>query len=141
MLARAKHKCPPPVVGSTVQVPIPEVDQGPLDPLFVICCVVDIKPEKSLYQLGNKHGLLDTWLPINGFGVCAQILINISEVNREKAIGLREMARLCSIANGQGYIKCGCTKSCDRKCKCKQNNQICNSRCHGKKANKNCKNC
>ncbi len=27
MLTRSRHKCPPPVVGSTVQLPIPEVDQ------------------------------------------------------------------------------------------------------------------
>ncbi len=42
MLTRSRHKCPPPVVGSTVQLPIPEVDQGPLDPNHILCCVVEI---------------------------------------------------------------------------------------------------
>jgi hypothetical protein len=29
-LARSRHKCSPTVFGSTIQLPIPEVDQGPL---------------------------------------------------------------------------------------------------------------
>ena len=32
MLKRAQNKCPPVAVGDTVQLSIPDVDQGPLDP-------------------------------------------------------------------------------------------------------------
>ena len=77
ILTRSRHKCPHPVVGSTVQLPIPEVDQGPLDTNHVLCCVVEIEKEKCLKKLGNKHSLIDTLFPVNGFSVCKQILINI----------------------------------------------------------------
>ncbi len=49
MLTRARHKCQPPVVGNTVQVPVPDVDQGPLDPNHILCWVVSINVERSLY--------------------------------------------------------------------------------------------
>jgi|694.fasta_scaffold50827_3 hypothetical protein len=78
--------------------------------------------------------------PVNGFGVCKQILIKIEEVNLLKTLSVREMARLCSNGTGQGYIKCSCQGSCDKSCKCKKSNQVCNSRCHGKKANVKCTN-
>jgi hypothetical protein len=35
------------------------------------------KKETCLYKLGNKHGLIDTLFPANGFGVCKQILIKL----------------------------------------------------------------
>jgi len=120
--------------------PIPEVDQGPFDPNHVLCCVVEIQKETCLYKLGNKHGLIDTLLPVNGFGVCKQILIKIEDVNLSKTLSVREMARLCSNGTGQGYIKCSCKGTCDKNCKCKKSNQVCNSRCHGKKANAKCSN-
>jgi hypothetical protein len=108
MLQLAKNKCPAPVVGNTVQVPIPDVDKGPIDPNHFLCCVVAINNDKKLYQLGNKHGLLDILLPINGSGVVRQNLIDIHDVNHTKTIGIREMARFCSTGTGQGYIKCSC---------------------------------
>jgi hypothetical protein len=117
MLTRSRHKCPPPVNGNTFQLPIPEVDQGPLDPNHILCCVVEIEKEKCLYKLGNKHGLIDTMFPVNGFGVCKQILIKIEEVNLLKTLSVREMARLCSNGTGQGYIKCSCQGSCAKNCK------------------------
>ena len=127
-------------IPTIVQLPIPEVDQGPLDPNHVLCCVVEIQKEKCLYKLGNKHGLIDTLFPANGFGVCKQILIKIEDVNLSKTLSVREMARLCSNGTGQGYIKCSCKGACDKNCKCKKSNQVCNSRCHGKKANAKCTN-
>lgn len=140
MLTRARNKCPPPIIGDTVQVPIPDVDQGPLDPNHILCCVISINSEKSLYELGNKHGIIDTLLPVNVFGIVKQKMIKVEEVNRSKKFSIREMARLCSNGTGQGYIKCLCKGACDGKCKCKSNGQVCNSRCHGKKANSKCKN-
>ena len=94
---------------------------------------------KKLYQLGNKHGLLDTKLSVNAFGVMKQNVIQLKEVNINKRVGIREMARLCSIEAGQGYIKRACAGEC-KNFKCVKAKQICNSRCHGKEANSNCKN-
>jgi hypothetical protein len=48
MLLRSRHKCPPHVVSSTVQSPIPEVEQEPWDPYHVLCFVVEIK-KKHVY--------------------------------------------------------------------------------------------
>ena len=85
-----------------------------------------------MYNFGNKHGLIDTMFPVNGFGVCKKILIKIVEVNKLKTCSVREIARLCSNCTGQGYIKCSCQGPSEKKCKCKKANQVCNS-CHGKK--------
>jgi hypothetical protein len=109
---------------NVIIVPIPDVDKGPLDPNHFLCCVVVVNNDKKLYQLGNKHGLLGIWLPINGFGVVRQNLIDINDVNHSKTIGIREMARACSTGTGQGYIKCSCKGACDKKCNCKIKNKF-----------------
>ena len=80
MINRAKHKCPPSAVGDSVQIPIPEVDQGPIDPSHIICFVVKVDKKKVQYLLGNKHGVLSNWLPANAFGQCKQSFIDIKYV-------------------------------------------------------------
>jgi hypothetical protein len=53
---------------------------------------------------------------------------------------LRELVSLESIGNGQGFIKCDCKIGKCVNCKCKKANIKCNSRCHRRMANSNCKN-
>ena len=86
-----------------------------------------IDKEKNLYQLGNQHGLLNVMLSSNSFGPIKQNLVPLNTVNLSNKFGIREMSRMCSVATGQGYIKCGCKGACDKKCKCKQSQQVCNS--------------
>ena len=44
---------------------------------------------------------------------------------------LREIARLQSVTGGEGMLRCDCKGGCKTKrCKCKQANVLCNSRCH-----------
>ena len=67
-------------------------------------------------------------------------MISLESVNQTKSLSIREIIKLDSIGNGQGYIKCGCLKGkCDN-CTCKKKGLLCNSRCHGREANQNCTN-
>lgn len=137
MLKRSVHKCPPASVGDSVQVPVPDVDRGPLDPNHLIMCVVEIDKKKSLYKVGNSSGVLNVLLSVNGFGVCKQKFFDLDDINLSKHISLREMVRLESSGNGQGFVKCSCTGKC-LNCKCAKAEQLCNSRCHGRESNKVC---
>ena len=48
-------------------------------------------------------------------------------------ISLREAATAGAMGSGQGFVKCGCTKGCQkRSCNCYKNNVKCNSKCHTK---------
>ena len=42
-----------------MQVPVPDVDQGPLYLNHSLCCVLSIDSDINLYQMVNKHGLLN----------------------------------------------------------------------------------
>jgi hypothetical protein len=66
-------------------------------------------------------------------------------INEYQILKIGETKRLVKktknkTGTGQGYIKCSCQGSCAKSCRCKKSNQVCNSRCHGKKANVNCTN-
>ena len=54
-----------------------------------------------------------------------------AEVDPNTEISVREAARLQSIGDGQGFVRCSCKTGCARKtCKCGRSNVLCNSRCH-----------
>ena len=59
-------------------------------------------------------------------------VLDVSNVPQDKEISLREAAHGESVGNGQGFFKCGCKTGCiTGRCKCRSNNVLCNSRCHG----------
>ena len=67
--------------------------------------------------------------------------MSIEDVDQDKEleIALRTAANKQAQGAGQGFIKCGCMKTCQaNNCKCKKAKQVCNSRCH--KASKMCLN-
>lgn len=46
-------------------------------------------------------------------------------------ISVHQAVSKVSISSGQGFLKCDCFKKCTtKKCKCRQNNVLCNSRCY-----------
>ena len=75
----------------------------------------------------------------NQFEPLPEPLLTIEDLNLEDEIALRTAANKQSTGGGQGFVRCGCTRTCQGKnCRCKKNNQVCNSRCH--KASKSCLN-
>lgn len=65
------------------------------------------------------------------FSACPRSIIKESEVPLNKSFSLRTIATAQSTGSGQGFFKCACRSKCEsRKCACKKNNVLCNSRCH-----------
>ena len=65
------------------------------------------------------------------FSVCNENILSTEEIP-SKEISLRSVATAQSTGTGQGFAKCACTKKCEtKKCFCKKNNLLCNSKCHG----------
>ncbi|CAF1109465.1 unnamed protein product [Brachionus calyciflorus] len=111
---RSKRYVPDVSVGDYVALPIPDVDRGLSEAPNLVCRIVDIDHEKSLYQLACEAGLT-------------------------RKLSVRQAVREISIGGDQGMSKCNCTGGClTNRCSCKKSGLLCNSRCHG--ANSNCKN-
>ena len=67
----------------------------------------------------------------NQFEPLPHPLLSVSDVVRDVELPLRTAANKQSQGGGQGFVKCGCVKTCQaNNCKCKKANQFCNSRCH-----------
>ncbi|CAF1560471.1 unnamed protein product, partial [Rotaria sordida] len=65
-------------------------------------------------------------------------ILMISQVTQGEPKSLREIVKLQNITGGQGLLKCFCKGQCTTKrCKCKQSNVLCNSRCHNSTTCKN----
>lgn len=59
MLITSGKKNPPVIPGTTVRIPVPEVDRGRGDARNILAIVLK-KTEDELYQLGTKQGILKT---------------------------------------------------------------------------------
>ena len=93
----------------------------------------------GLYKLGTTQGVLLGVYSRNQFEPLPEPLLSITQVNKDTEIPLRTAANKQSQGGGQGFIRCGCSRTCQaNNCKCKKNNHFCNSRCH--KASKMCLN-
>lgn len=122
-------------VGSSVRVPIPEVDRGRTDHRNLIGVVMEITD--GLYKIGTKHGSLKSLYSRGQFELCAENFLNMVEVP-DVEISLREAATSASVGTGQGFSKCACAGTCDtRRCKCYAGKMLCNSKCHGGRMCKN----
>ena len=116
--------------GENVNVPIPEVDRGRLDPPNF----TDVIQETGLYTLGTKAGTLNTRFSRNQFNLMNQKFLTTADVPEDVTLSVREAARLHSNAGGQGFFKCLCQTAClTKKCKYIRDSVKCNFRCH-----KNC---
>ena len=109
---------------------MPDVDRGPTDPRNVLAVIMEIKHDKL--KLGTEKGILFGYYSYHQVskapGAPTLLLQDIAE-NVTKS--LREIVKLQSITGGQGMLKCDCKLGCKtNRCKCKQANVLCNSRCH-----------
>ena len=100
--------------------PLPEVDRGRCEFRNIHAVVLSIN-ESGMYKLGTT----------NQFDPLPTPLMSMNEVNKDVEIPLRTAAHKASQGGGQGFVKCGCNKTCQaNNCKCKKAKQLCNSRCH-----------
>jgi hypothetical protein len=130
MLRTSKRKFPPPQIGDTVRIQVPDVDRGRTDPRNVLAVVVGIE-NSDFYRLANKHGTLKQLFTRNQFAICKEKLLSMDEVSTQE-MSLREAASANSKSGGQGYTRCNCKRKCSTaKCSCKNKGLLCNSKCHG----------
>ena len=131
MLERSNKRFKPAEDGDNVNVPIPEVDRGRLDPANFTAVVMDHDEETGLCTLGTKVGTLNTQFSRNQFELLTQKFLSSADVPDNVSLGVREAARLHSNTGGLGLFKCSCqTKYQSKRCKCNTDGVKCNSRCH-----------
>jgi len=57
--------------------------------------------------------------------------LHLQDIPDSEPKSLREVARLQSVTDGQGMLKCDCKGGCKtNRCKCRQAKVLSNSRCH-----------
>jgi hypothetical protein len=133
---RMKHdsdaKFPPPAIGATVRVPVPDVDRAKLDSRSILARVLRVTDD-GLCELGTKSGRLEQLYARSQFSLCAEKFINEADVPGT-TISLRSAARQQSLeagGHGQGYVRCNCLKGCAaNNCSCRRKGLLCNSKCH-----------
>ena len=146
MLKNYAKRFPPAAIGDTVMVPIPDVDRGRAEFPNVKAVVIEVvilranknaqkclqANDNATYKLGTEHGRLKQLYTRNEFTPCIEKFLGVENVPANE-ISLREAATAGAMGSGQGFVKCGCTKGCQkRSCKCYKNNIKCNSKCHTK---------
>lgn len=129
MLERSNSKFPVCKVGDTVRVAIPDVDRGRGDFRNILMSILEVN-EKGFYKLGNYHGTVEELFSRNQFTPTNAIHLDASKISSDKK-SLRQLSTLQSKFGGQGYQRCHCKGGCkSKKCSCKQNGVLCNSKCH-----------
>ena len=96
---------PPASTGSSVLIPIPDVDRQRCD--FRNVQGVVTYSEDGNYTIGIKHGVLDGKYMRNQFTVCKGSFLLEDDVPPRKK-SLREIARADSLGSGQGFSRCNC---------------------------------
>lgn len=136
MLKTSEKKFPSVELGTTVRIPVPEVDRGRGDARNILAVVLQ-KNDDELYQLGTKQGVIKTLYSRQQFAVCHQELLKKEDVPNLETT-LRTVATLQSTGTGQGFVKCSCKKYCDtNKCSCLKSKSLCTSKCHNSSSCKN----
>ena len=139
MVARSSRKMKPLSPGDNVAVPISKFDRSNGDPPNVIGVILSID-EKGLFTIGTKSGKIRGKLsrsqiePVNYKG------LKDEDVPSNIELSVREIVCDQSVCNGQGFTKCNCKGNCLKSCSCFKKGLHCNSACHSKKVNQNCKN-
>ncbi|KAK4880224.1 hypothetical protein RN001_008370 [Aquatica leii] len=136
MLRTSVKKIPPVPLGTTVRIPIPEVDRGRGDARNILAVVLQ-KTDDELYELGTKQGVIKTLYSRHQFTACHHKLPKKEHVSNQETT-LRTVANLQSTRTGQGFVKCTCKKHCDtKKCSCLKRKILCSSKCHNSSSCKN----
>ncbi|XP_022177881.1 KRAB-A domain-containing protein 2-like [Myzus persicae] len=121
---------PPLTVETTVKIPVPCVDRGKVDANNVLGVILSVTDD-GFYKIGTKNGILSSLYARNQIFQCKEQFISSNDVPNIE-IPLRTASTQNSLTGGQEFIFCSCkTKCTTRRCKCKQLNILCSSKCHG----------
>ncbi|KAF0702605.1 KRAB-A domain-containing protein 2-like, partial [Aphis craccivora] len=120
---------PAALIGQTVRVKIPDFDRCKIDSRTLLAVVVEVIDDE-FYRLESKAGTLNQLFTRNQFTLCDEKCISISDVPNTTT-SIRQAVAQLSLSGGQGFLRCDCQQKCTtKKCKCRQSNLLCNSRCH-----------
>ena len=139
MVARSSQSLKNISPGDNVAVPISQFDRSFGDLPNVIGVVLSIH-EKELYTIGTKSGKIKGKLFRSQFKPIDYKGLEDNHVPPNIELTLREIVRTQSVCKGQGFTKCNCKGTCLRNCSCYKKKLNCNSACHTKTVNRNCKN-
>lgn len=109
---------PKPKIGSSVRIPVPDVDRGRGDARSVLAVVLEAT-EDGFYRLRTKEGVISKYYSRSEFSTCPANILKIKEVSKDREIPLRSVATAQSTGHGQGFKKCNCKGKCQsKKCAC-----------------------
>ncbi|XP_022162759.1 KRAB-A domain-containing protein 2-like [Myzus persicae] len=125
-------------VGTTVRVPIPDVDRARGSPRNLLAVIISC--EDDMYKLCTEYGVLKHKYTRAQISPCKEKFLELDEAMKkikDREITLREAAGH-GIAGHQGFNRCNCKTGCGtKKCACNAAEMLCSSKCHG---NQNCTN-
>ena len=98
-LSRIDHQ--PGQVGDNVAVPVPLVDRGRGDPRNIIGLISCHNPEKDLYKMSVRDGVLKGHFSRNRFQLCPQKLLTEADAKQYQVLSLREAVTKQSKCVGQ----------------------------------------
>lgn len=115
-------------IGDTVRIPVPDVDRGKADARNILGVVMETS--EGFFKIGTPDGILNQLYSRNQFTICQEKLIDVASIPTIQ-LPLRTIATAQSLGTGQGMVKCSCKSKCTtKKCSCRKNDRLCNSRCH-----------
>lgn len=136
MLRTTRSKMVPLMENDGVLVPVSEFDRGRLDCRNVPGVV--LKVHNDMYQVGTKHGIINTMLSRNQIIEANFQMVTADQV-KDTVLPMRSIAQLHSRHGGQGFKKCSCNGKCGTaRCTCKKAGNHCHTHCHPN--NSSCKN-
>ncbi|XP_026808906.1 uncharacterized protein LOC113551070 [Rhopalosiphum maidis] len=115
-------------VGTTVRIPIPDVDKARGSPRNLLAVVTDV--QDSLYKLCTENSFLKHRYTRTEIVPCDENFLDLKETTNS-ASTLREAAGHNSIAGTQGYQRCHCKTKCqNNRCACRAAKKLCNPKYH-----------
>ncbi|GFY08679.1 uncharacterized protein TNCV_811121 [Trichonephila clavipes] len=102
----SEKKFPTASLGTTVRVPIPDVDKGRGDSRNILAAIMSVA-EDGFCRLGTSEGILKQLYARSQFILCPQNLLRIENIP-DHELSLRSVAIAQSSRRGQGFVKCMC---------------------------------
>lgn len=136
MLSRSAKKLEAVIVGTTVKIPVPEVDRARGAPQNILAVVTEVSD--GFYKLATTSGFIKQKFVRTEFHPCKENLLSLEEISKKLSetnteLSVRQAAATeNSIFGTQGFNKCSCKSGCStNKCSCFKAGKICTSKCHG----------